>query len=487
MISSPVLIIISLYLALHVALPLGTWLLFVDRDDNKVRLWFIGLILFCLYNIFVSLRPLLPTLLGHEIAWMSGLTGWLVITEVFRRERGLEPGRWTHKIAVIVGMAVYLAVANLSGYSTSYGITGFATVLVVLWGVNIRSVIQLRRTTLSKSLILILIALFLYSIPNILRIAEYLRTGDPAAMNVFKWGWAGNVLVVASVVAIVFLTLGYWGYVLEKTIRERNRAQAGQLKAESDTEAMRKIVQERDHLLVMNSRFSVVSALSSFSAMLIHDISQPLQTLQLGLERIRSNIRKGVSSTQIDSDLDHLDRASEQAGDLVQTLRELMRSGESQVRAVPLTSLLSQIDQILRSESLQRKVALTIDSRLQPHQAVMAESVMLQRIIVNLVGNSLTQFQNHPVPCPRVSIILEQESRDDVEGIVISVVDNGSGFPEAVLARVGQPWSSKSQDGLGLALMLSRQLVSLWGGEFELHNAPPAQSGARVRIWLRQA
>lgn len=111
-------------------------------------------------------------------------------------------------------------------------------------------------------------------------------------MNVYKFSFITNLLVFSFVLAVLFIALGYWGFTLEKSERERSLAEAGEDRATQDAERYRQLVQERDELLVINSRFSVVSALSSFSAMLIHDISQPLQTLQMGLERLQNHVKK---------------------------------------------------------------------------------------------------------------------------------------------------------------------------------------------------
>lgn len=88
---------------------------------------------------------------------------------------------------------------------------------------------------------------------------------------------------------------------------------------------------------------------------------------------------------------------------------------------------------------------------------------------------------------PKVSIILSENCQQELAGVLIEVADNGGGFPQELLARLGQPWSSTTPDGMGLALVLSKQLVAQWGGSLTLSNRSDGLSGAVVRIWLRQA
>ena len=235
----------------------------------------------------------------------------------------------------------------------------------------------------------------------------------------------------------------------------------------------------------MNSRFSMVSALSSFSAMLIHDISQPLQTLQLGLDRARANLARGVARQQIQNDLVHLEQSTEKAGALVASLRALMQSGDTQSTVVPILPLFDQIEAIFTSEGLQSRAEIRLDRRIPPDSQVRADPVMLQRILINLVANSLRHFQTIPIGSPTVEIILSEASCEGVPGIKITVKDNGGGFPDALLERVGQPWSTERPDSMGMALMLSRQIVVIWGGRLELFNRTDGVAGATVMIWLR--
>ena len=117
----------------------------------------------------------------------------------------------------------------------------------------------------------------------------------------------------------------------------------------------------------------------------------------------------------------------------------------------------------------------------------MCEPTMLQRIVFNLVSNAITHFEQNPVMNPKVVLRVWPEIRGDREGVLIEVSDNGAGFPPALLERLGQPWSSRNEGSMGLALVLVKQVATLWGGAVEMSNRTDGLSGAVVRIWLRQS
>jgi two-component system sensor histidine kinase RegB len=72
-------------------------------------------------------------------------------------------------------------------------------------------------------------------------------------------------------------------------------------------------------------------------------------------------------------------------------------------------------------------------------------------------------------------------SRSDA-GLVLSVRDDGPGFPEAVLRGVTGPFSSTRPGGTGLGLRLVRRMVGEMGGSLELNNPTEGGASAVVKI-----
>lgn len=479
-------LLIALIIGIEVAIPVGTYLLFKGRYDQKTRLWFLSVIFTSAGIILVALRPLLPEYASHQISWMLMIAGFQLMIAAICLERQSKTSWWIHGLFYLA-WGIWVHAIYFMGLNASIGYMSYSLYLAALSVFMLLLLWRLQQVFYSLSVLIVQIGFLLYMIPAVLRVVMYIKTGSIEQLNVFKFNMATNFLVFTWVLAQMFIPFGYWGFTLEKAQREREEAEAGEDQAIQSADRYRQLLEERDQLLVMNSRFSVVSSLSSFSAMLIHDITQPLQTLQLGLERVRANLIKGATRNQIEDDLLHLEHASDRAGVLVLALRSLMQSGEKQTAPVPIEPLMRQIEEILSSEALQKKVAIHFENRLPTGWAVLADRVMLQRIIINLVSNSLNHFAVAPVVNPEVAIRLHPKARDEQAGVTIEVQDNGGGFPPALLERVGQPWSSHQPQGLGMALMLSKQLLGIWGGQLRLSNRADGQSGALVQIWLRLA
>jgi two-component system NtrC family sensor kinase len=78
------------------------------------------------------------------------------------------------------------------------------------------------------------------------------------------------------------------------------------------------------------------------------------------------------------------------------------------------------------------------------------------------------------------SIIIEAERRNDQ--VILSVRDDGPGFPQTMLDNGIRPFSTGRVGGTGLGLAIVQRFTRDLGGEIELSNQQPR--GACVKLTL---
>ena len=102
----------------------------------------------------------------------------------------------------------------------------------------------------------------------------------------------------------------------------------------------------------------------------------------------------------------------------------------------------------------------------------------LRRVMTNLIDNGLKFGAT-------VTVALNRDAAGD---IIIHVLDEGPGIPEASLQAVLQPFyrleDSRNRDtgGTGLGLAIAAQLVSQMNGTLRLANRPQGGLDASVRL-----
>lgn len=108
----------------------------------------------------------------------------------------------------------------------------------------------------------------------------------------------------------------------------------------------------------------------------------------------------------------------------------------------------------------------------------------LRQILLNLVSNA-AKFTN-----PGGSITISADT-DPAWAVILKVSDTGIGIRPQDIPKVMQPFGQvddtydRNHGGTGLGLPLTRELVSLMGGEFELKSTPGVGTEAVVRLPLR--
>jgi two-component system sensor histidine kinase RegB len=84
-----------------------------------------------------------------------------------------------------------------------------------------------------------------------------------------------------------------------------------------------------------------------------------------------------------------------------------------------------------------------------------------------------------------VIVTMARDTRD----VAITIEDRGTGIPDDVLARVGEPFFTTKQpgSGMGLGVFLARTFVESQGGALVLESTPGLGTRAIVRLPAERA
>ncbi len=103
--------------------------------------------------------------------------------------------------------------------------------------------------------------------------------------------------------------------------------------------------------------------------------------------------------------------------------------------------------------------------------AIKPPSTLLQ-VMVNLLDNAAQAARQ------RVAIALVQGSAE----CCVEITDDGDGVDPAVAARLGQPFVTSKEDGMGIGYFLSHASINALGGRIEISSR--VEGGARTCLWL---
>jgi len=110
---------------------------------------------------------------------------------------------------------------------------------------------------------------------------------------------------------------------------------------------------------------------------------------------------------------------------------------------------------------------------------VTGDAAQLRQVIHNLLANAEDALSGEAEPVIRIA------TGADVRGALLTVSDNGGGFPREILARAFEPYVTTKAKGTGLGLAIVKKIVIEHGGTIVILTSP--DGGARVRLRLPAA
>ncbi|PST68920.1 histidine kinase [Shewanella algae] len=269
------------------------------------------------------------------------------------------------------------------------------------------------------------------------------------------WGWSLLVLLV--------LLNGYHFW-LECSFSRRGRELA---------KAQRQL-SENLSLLEHAQRAAVAGELG---ASLAHELNQPLAAI--------GNYCHGASVRLQQGQLDKLPLALEQiqaevgrAHGIIQRLRGLLKKRPPQKQLQPFSPLLSETLTLLGHEL--EKQAIRVDWQIVGEESPMQlDTVAMQQLLLNLLKNAIEALAEEPKAERIISLRLDYQSQPGK--LLLEVQDNGPGLKLDGKSLM-QAFTSTKTDGLGLGLVICREIAESHGGSISLLQPP--EGGCLVTVLL---
>ncbi|WP_166350743.1 DUF4118 domain-containing protein [Phytoactinopolyspora limicola] len=210
-----------------------------------------------------------------------------------------------------------------------------------------------------------------------------------------------------------------------------------------------------------------------------HDLRTPLAAAKAAVTSLRS---QEVQFSQEDQDelLATADQALDRLARLIANLLDMSRL-QAGALGVTLTEV-SLDDAVPRAldelGTAGHTVAMDFPAAVPP---VRADPGLLERVLVNVIGNALRHSPAGHPPTVAASTIGDQ--------VELNIIDHGPGVPESDRDRIFIPFQrlgdTNNDAGVGLGLALSRGLVEAMGGSLTPATTPGG--GLTIRIALSPA
>ena len=255
----------------------------------------------------------------------------------------------------------------------------------------------------------------------------------------------------------------------EDLSRARDRLQA-EITGHRGTEAKLQGVQQE---LVQANRLAI---LGQVAAGVAHEINQPVATIRAYADNARIFLDR-KQTAPVEENLGAIAALTERIGGITEELKAFARKGRTAAEPVELRGVIEGAIVLLRSRFTGRLDALAIDLP-PPTLMVMGNRVRLEQVLINLFQNALEALEGRDDARVEVSV------EDTGDGVAVGVSDNGPGISAEILRSLFTPFNTSKEKGLGLGLVISKDIVADYGGRIEVASG---ESGTRFTIFLCKA
>lgn len=213
-----------------------------------------------------------------------------------------------------------------------------------------------------------------------------------------------------------------------------------------------------------------LAAIGEFTTMIVHEVRNPLTTIELGLGYAQKVLRS-------DGDRQRLDLALSESHRLKRLLNEILSYAKPRALRFSRLNIGEFLEELLIQirdlpEAVDRDIAYC---KRIPETEVMADIDMLKQVFLNLFRNAFEAI----APQETVSCSISYGSQSN--WVCVRIHNGGTPIPPELLPQLTTPFCSTKPSGTGLGLAISKRIIKSHGGELEIDSS---DSGTTVSVHL---
>jgi nitrogen fixation/metabolism regulation signal transduction histidine kinase len=228
-----------------------------------------------------------------------------------------------------------------------------------------------------------------------------------------------------------------------------------------------------NRLLVFDDISEIVSAQRSqawgeVARRLAHEIKNPLTPIQLSAERLAMKLggkldppEQAILTKSVKTIVDQVDAMKR----LVNEFRDYARLPSAELKPLDLNSLIVEVMNLYAPENARVPVQLELDPRC-PN--VLADGQQLRQVVHNLLQNA--QDATLAAGVDSAAVTVRTTWNETSKRVRMTVLDNGAGFQDNILARAFEPYVTTKSKGTGLGLAVVKKIADEHGSRVDIAN-----------------
>jgi len=228
-------------------------------------------------------------------------------------------------------------------------------------------------------------------------------------------------------------------------------------------------------LLVFDDISEIVSAQRAqawgeVARRLAHEIKNPLTPIQLSAERLEKKLagklgeaEQPVLAKAVKTIVDQVEAMKR----LVNEFRDYARLPAADLKPLDLNELVGEVLHLYGGDNVRVPVRLDLDARCPP---IRGDAQQLRQVLHNLLQNAQDATEMAGRGGTEFAVTVRTQWLEASSRVRLSVLDYGTGFPEAILKRAFEPYVTTKAKGTGLGLAVVKKIADEHGARIDLAN-----------------
>jgi nitrogen fixation/metabolism regulation signal transduction histidine kinase len=171
-----------------------------------------------------------------------------------------------------------------------------------------------------------------------------------------------------------------------------------------------------------------------------------------------------------------IERRSKGLISFVDSYRSFTKIPNPSFNVLEVQELFNDVRRLLRVQIEEYDLDLRIHVTPDDLQ-ITADPELIEQVLINLVLNAIQAVEGRPAARIELRARIDRRSRP-----VLQVADNGPGITPDVQEKIFIPFFTTKDDGSGIGLSLSRQIMRLHGGALTVRSDPDAETVFTLRF-----
>ncbi|MCA1065545.1 ATP-binding protein [Rossellomorea sp. AcN35-11] len=218
-----------------------------------------------------------------------------------------------------------------------------------------------------------------------------------------------------------------------------------------------------EEMLLRKEKLSVVGELAAGIA---HEIRNPLTSIKGFIQLLEEN--EHVPDRYLSVMSSEMDRINQIVGELLILSKPQMR----QFQLFDISEVLHYVTKVMGHEAIMKGISLNVEVPSSPIPVFGDKNQCIQ-VFINIIKNAIESMDEGEIQ------VTCRARKDD---IVIKIQDQGVGISPDRLKRLGEPFFTLKEKGMGLGLTISQKIIEDHKGSLHIESA--VNEGTSVEVTL---